>query len=126
QTSWIARNAGPLNIAYAFHLGDIVNNNTDLEWQRAREAMADLDGIVPYGLVPGNHDYGPSGDASTRDTLLNDYFDFEDTALMPSFGGAYKQGELDNTYHLFEAGGHSWIAMMLEWGPRNDVISWAN
>src|SRR5690606_10888288 len=101
-------------------------NNTDLEWMRARDSMRYLDGVVPYGLVPGNHDYGPSGDASTRDTLLNDWFEFEDTALMPSFGGAYEPGKLDNTYHLFEAGGHPWIAMMLEWGPRDEVIAWAN
>ena len=126
QTSWIARNAEPLNIAYAFHLGDIVNNNTEIEWQRASASMALLDGIVPYALVPGNHDYGPSGDASTRETLLNDHFSFDDTAALPSFGGAYEDGKLDNTYHLFAAGGHEWIAIMLEWGPRDEVIAWAN
>jgi len=126
QTHWIARNAEALNIAYVFHLGDIVNNNSDLEWQRARSSMSLLDGWVPYGLVPGNHDYGPSGDASTRDTLLNHYFPFEEAAAMPSFGGAFEPGKLDNTYHLFEAGGHAWIAVMLEWGPRDEVVAWAN
>ncbi|MBZ5711026.1 metallophosphoesterase [Nannocystis pusilla] len=126
QTTWIARNAASLNIAYAFHLGDIVNNNTELEWQRASGSMSILDGIVPYGIVPGNHDYGPSGDASTRDTLMNEWFDFDDAALMPSFGGAFEKGKLDNTYHLFEAGGQRWIAVMLEWGPRDAVIDWAN
>jgi len=34
-------NAGPLTVRYTFHLGD----NT---------------------AVPGNHDYGPHGDATTR------------------------------------------------------------
>ncbi|PCC68990.1 hypothetical protein SAMN02745121_05677 [Nannocystis exedens] len=126
QTSWIARNAEALNIAYAFHLGDIVNNNTELEWRRASGSMSLLDGIVPYGIVPGNHDYGPSGDASTRDTLMNEHFDFEDAKLNPSFGGAFEEGKLDNTYHLFSAGGHEWIAIMLEWGPRDAVIDWAN
>lgn len=126
QTAWVARNAASLNVRYLFHLGDVVNNNSPLEWERARGAMAALDGTVPYALVPGNHDYGPSGDASTRDTLLNDYFDFEETRALPSFGGAFEQGKLDNSYHLFEAGGTAWVVVALEWGPRDEVVAWAN
>jgi 3',5'-cyclic AMP phosphodiesterase CpdA len=126
QTAWIARNADVLDIRYAFHLGDIVNNNTDLEWERAASSMALLDDVVPYAMVPGNHDYGPSGDASTRETGLNRFFSYEDAARRAGFGGAYAPGELDNTYHLFTAGGHDWIAVALEWGPRDEVIAWAD
>lgn len=126
QTSWIARQAEELNIAYVFHLGDIVHTNTDLEWRHASASMSLLDGIVPYGLVPGNHDYGPSGLATTRETGLNNWFSFDDVELMPTFGGAYQPGRLDNTYHLFDAGGHAWVALLLEWGPRDEVVAWAN
>ncbi len=126
QTSWIAREAEPLNIRYVAHLGDIVNNNSHEEWGRARSSMALLDDLVPYAIVPGNHDYGPSGDASTRDTLLNQYFDFAEASGRPGFGGAYLPGQLDNTYHLFSAGGEDWILLALEWGPRDEVIGWAN
>ncbi len=126
QTAWIARNAERLGIQRVFHLGDIVNNNTDREWSRAAASMQLLDGLVPVTLVPGNHDYGPSGDASTRETRLNTYFAYDDAAREHTFGGAYEPGKLDNTYHLFEAGGHPWIAVALEWGPRDEVIGWAN
>jgi len=126
QTSWISQMAEELDIAYVFHLGDIVHDNTDLEWDRASAAMSMLDGVVPYALVPGNHDYGPSGDATSRDTGLNTWFSFADTAAMPSFGGAFEPGKLDNTYHVFEAGGHPWIALMLEWAPRDEVVAWAD
>jgi hypothetical protein len=126
QTKWIARNAIDRNIAYVFHLGDLVHYNKESEWKRASAAMAELDGIVPYGLVTGNHDYGPSGDASTRETLFNQWFSFDDTELMPSFGGAYEAGKLDNSFHLFDAGGHAWVALLLEWGPRDEVVEWAN
>jgi 3',5'-cyclic AMP phosphodiesterase CpdA len=126
QTTWIANHVASHNIAYVFHLGDIVNSNTVPEWQRARESMRILDGIVPYALVPGNHDYGPFGDASTRDTRLNEWFPYAETAAMPSFGGAYQPGRLDNTFHLFTAGGHDWIAVMLEWAPRDEVVDWAD
>ncbi|MCA9579150.1 MAG: metallophosphoesterase [Myxococcales bacterium] len=126
QTAWLAQNAEPLNIRVALHLGDIVNNNTPMEWQRARSAMGLLDGVLPYVMVPGNHDYGPSGDASTRETYFNDYFEYEDRSAEPTFGGAFEPGKLDNTYHLVNAWGRRFIIVALEWGPRDEVLAWAD
>jgi hypothetical protein len=126
QTSWLAQERDSLDLRYVIHLGDIVNNNTAREWENAHRAMSLLHGRVPYALVPGNHDYGPSGDASTRDTGLNEHFDFARTAEWPTFGGAMERGRLDNTFHLFEAGGRKWIVVCLEWGPRDGTIAWAD
>lgn len=126
QTGWIVANADRLAIPYVLHLGDIVNNNTEEEWRRARLSMSLLDGVVPYALVPGNHDYGPLGNAATRETFLNQFFPFESQAAWPTFGGAFEPGKLDNTYHLFSAGGRDYIVLALEWGPRDAVIAWAN
>lgn len=126
QTAFLAENAEALNIAYVFHLGDIVDLNTPEEWRTAREAMRLLDGVVPYALATGNHDYGKWGTAVDRTTGLNEWFSYGEFAALPSFGGAYEEGRLENTYHLFEAGGHAWIAMVLEWGPRDEVVAWAD
>ncbi|HEX6276437.1 MAG TPA: metallophosphoesterase [Polyangiaceae bacterium] len=126
QTSWLRNFARRLDVRYALQLGDITNNNTAQEWERARAAMSLLDGVVPLALVPGNHDYGPSGNASTRETKLNDYFSFAATSAMPSFGGAYEDGKLENTFHLFSIGGRDFVLLALEWGPRDEVIDWAN
>jgi 3',5'-cyclic AMP phosphodiesterase CpdA len=126
QVSWIVANLQRLRIPYVFHLGDIVDQNTPLEWQRAAQAMGLLEGVVPYTVVPGNHDIGPSGNATTRDTLLNQYFSFDRTAAWPTFGGAYETGKLENTYHLFSAGGRDYIVLALEWGPRDAVLTWAD
>ena len=126
QTGWLAANSRRLGIAYVLHLGDIVDQNTPEEWQRAAQAMSLLDGVLPYALATGNHDFGPFGHPSTRDTLLNVYFPFSRTASLPTFGGALETGELQNTYHLFTAGGRDFIVIALEWGPRDPVIAWAN
>lgn len=126
QTAWVLANARRRNIAYVLHLGDITNNNTPAEWQHAADALSILDGVVPYAIVPGNHDYGPSGDATTRDTLMNDYLAYAQVAAWPTFGGAYQPGRLDNTYHLFSLGGRAVVLLALEWGPRDEVIQWAN
>jgi hypothetical protein len=125
QTAWIRDNVRRRNIRYVLHLGDITDDNNELQWGRARASMGVLDGAVPYTIVAGNHDYGPGGSALTRDTLMNDYFPYDATSAWPTFGGAVEAGKLDNTYHLFEAGGVEWIIFNLEWGPRDGTISWA-
>jgi 3',5'-cyclic AMP phosphodiesterase CpdA len=126
QTAWIATHAQRRNIKYVLHLGDIVDQNTPREWQRAAQSMSLLDGIVPYALVPGNHDLGPGGNATTRDTLMNRFFPFEVAAKWPTFGGAYQPGRLENTYHYFSMGGRDYIVLALEWGPRDEVVEWAD
>lgn len=126
QVSWIVANVQRLRIPYVFHLGDIVDQNTPIEWERASQAMWLLEGVVPYTVTPGNHDLGPSGNGTTRDTLMNGYFSYERTATWPTFGGAFEAGKLENTYHLFSAGGRDFIVMSLEWGPRDQIVAWAD
>ncbi|AHF92230.1 metallophosphoesterase [Opitutaceae bacterium TAV5] len=126
QTSWIRDNLRRYNIRYVLHLGDITNTNSVAEWKNARGAMAQLDNVVPYAFVTGNHDHGPGGNAATRDTHLNSYFKYETYASWPTFGGAMVEGDMQNTYHLFNAGGVQWIVLCLEWAPRNEVVDWAN
>ena len=126
QTSWIAANAQRLRIPYVLHLGDIVDLNTPVEWERAAEAMWLIEGIVPYALTTGNHDMGPYGNATTRYTLLNEYFSYDRTASWTSFGGAFETGKLENTYHYFSAGGRDYIVIALEWGPRDEAVAWAD
>jgi hypothetical protein len=126
QTSFLRMNAAKLDIKYVLHLGDIVNNNTRIEWERASASMSLLHDVIPYALAPGNHDYGPSGDASTRETYMNEYFSYERSAAMPTFGAAYEAGKLDSSYHLFSIQGRDFIVLALEWAPRDEVIAWAN
>lgn len=125
QTSWIAANAADRDIRFVIHEGDITNRNSTEQWQNARDAMLLLD-QVPYALAPGNHDYGPGGNASDRTTQLNTFFPWWEQTGRPTFGGMYEPGRLDNSYHLFRAGGHDWIVLALEWGPRDAVLAWAD
>jgi predicted phosphodiesterase len=125
QTAWIADNVRTRNIKFVLHLGDITNVNSIPEWEFARKAMKNLDRVIPYAVVPGNHDYGPGGNASTRDTHLNNYFKVQDYTAWPTFGGVKDAGKMDNTYHLFSAGGVDFIVIALEWAVRNDTIAWA-
>ncbi len=130
QTQWIADNQGPdqRNIAFVLHEGDIVNDNTTEQWARADASLTLLDGVVPYALAPGNHDMGPLGKASNRDTtLFNTYFGVSRYSSLPTFGGVFPdEGTMDNSYHLFSAGGVDWLVLELEFGPRDQVLAWAD
>jgi hypothetical protein len=126
QTGWIAQQAAACNIVFVVQEGDITNRNTPEQWQNAQQAMQLLDGVVPYAIAPGNHDYGDNGSTNSRETYLNDYFPVSNYENLPTFGGIYEAGHLDNSYHLFHAGGRDWIVIALEWGPRDPVVEWAD
>ena len=129
QTRWIAENQKARNIARAIHLGDITNHSTRYEWKNAVKAMSVLDGQVPYFLTTGNHDYSEGGHCTDRTTLLNWYFPVCRYRRLPTFGGVYDRvfaSGFENSYHLFDAGGRGFLVLALEFGPRKDVVRWAN
>ena len=66
QTEWIKKRAKPDNIKFAIHLGDIVQNDTIEEWKIADRAHKIIDGIVPYSMVPGNHDMAHENGSPVR------------------------------------------------------------
>lgn len=128
QTAWIAENQPSRNIACVLHLGDITNRNTEAEWKNAVAAMSQLDGKAPYFMAVGNHDYSDGGVCKDRATRLNDYFPISKFRDLPTFGGVYDQEpeRLENSFHLFSGGGRDFLVLSLEFGPRADVVRWAN
>jgi len=128
QTQWIADNQQARNIACLLHLGDFTNFNSPPEWKNAARAMSMLDGKVPYFVVPGNHDYSDRGVCRDRTTRLNEYFPVSQFRKKPQFGGTYDKepDRIDNSYHLFSAEGRNFLVLCLEFGPRKDVVRWAN
>jgi 3',5'-cyclic AMP phosphodiesterase CpdA len=128
QTRWIVEQKKPRNIAAVLHLGDITNRNTLPEWENARQAMQQLDGEVPYFLCPGNHDYSAGGVCKDRTTHLNDYFQIKEHQSRPTFGGVYpaEPDRLENSFHKFSVGDRHFLVIALEFGPRQEVVTWAN
>lgn len=128
QTKWLVDNQQKRNLAAVLHLGDITNRNTTAQWELAAAAMGQLDGKIPYFMVPGNHDYSSGGKCSDRTTSLNDYFPIDKFRTRETFGGVYDKepGRMENSYHLFSAGGRDFVVIGLEFGPRKDVVRWAN
>lgn len=122
QTKWIADNARHRNIAYVLHTGDIVHDDVEPQWRIAKQSFATLEGRVPYALALGNHDYSDS----RRTTSINSYFSALEMRKWPTFGGLREDGRVENSYHLCRIGSRDWIILALEFGPRDEVVAWAN
>ena len=123
-TEWLADNATNLNIAFVFHLGDITFFSSTSEYGVADSAMDALDGAVPYGIVPGNHDLGWF-DWGTN-TTFDATFPVSRFESLPSFGGNYPAPSARNSYHLLAIGGRNHLLLCLEDRPSSNVLSWAN
>lgn len=124
QTQWAVHNVASRNIPFVLTEGDITDDNTAVQWTNVKSSFSLLDGVIPYAIVLGNHDYYGS---SAHDTSpANTFFPPALVKSSPAYGGVYERNKLDNAYYLFSAGGRDWLVLSLEFGARDGAISWAN
>lgn len=133
QTNWIVKNLEKKNIVYVSHLGDIVElpDNTS-QWEVASSAMSKLDGKVPYGIAPGNHDIN----YATGTSNFSKYFSKQrvngvsDETLVrkdlrADLTNADDQLE-NNRYRLFSTGVNKFIGINLEFCPDDKTLQWTS
>jgi hypothetical protein len=126
QTDWILarRRAGAL--AFVVHEGDIVDSDDPAQWRRASESLHKLDGVVPYVLASGNHDYVRRGDRITRRTRLGSFFPPEAFGGAPCAAPTFEPGQSENSCRILETPGGPWLVLSLEFGPRDGALAWAD
>ncbi|RDC55072.1 metallophosphatase [Pedobacter chinensis] len=127
QLDWIATNSKKID--FVLQQGDLTQNNNKTEWDLVKKAFSKIDERVPYILAVGNHDMGsgPGKFADVRNSeLFNQYFKYADFSSKKYFGGAFEKDKLDNSYYLINTGKIKWLVITLEFGPRNEVLDWAN
>ncbi len=114
QTQWIVDNAVARHIVFVAHEGDITNahRGRQIEWDRARASMSLLDGVVPYGVLAGNHD---------DQGWFNDYF----PCTQYGNAGHWPHKENDNSFALISAGGVDLVIVSLSYDPDASAIRWA-
>jgi parallel beta-helix repeat protein len=122
QTQWIVDNKEALNIAFVTQLGDLVDNyDNQTQWTNANQSLSILDGNVPWGVLPGNHDM-KDGNV----TYYNQYFGYDRFSKEAWYGGAHSVGNNANSYQLFSAGGEDYLILLLQYNPSDDVLYWAS
>ncbi len=115
---WLADNKDRLNLEAVLHLGDMVDDNLDLQWKNVKAGMNRLDAAgLPWMPMRGNHD---------SSEYFNRYFDWETYGTNRSwFGGTFEEGTLDYTYWFVNAGSREYLILSLGWAPTWEVLDWA-
>ena len=117
QVLWIAEQTAAQQIALVLHTGDLVDSDVPSQWD-VITSLHGLDGVVPYMLVPGNHDLD-----AKRDSLISDYFDPAGFDAAVHFKD---QKRPDNSYAVIRVSGRDWLFIGLEFSPRDAVVKWAS
>jgi len=112
------------NTVFVLHEGDCTQVNSVQDWINFKRYMRLLDGVVPYALALGNHDGLGTPDDDTA--VFSQFFPVSSYQNLPTFGGVFEPGKMDNCYHLFSAGGIDWLIVSIEFGPPDPVLDWAN
>jgi hypothetical protein len=141
--SWIKENTKALNTQMVLCTGDLVeqnglittegrkaNQNSTQQWTAVRNAFGLLDNHVPYILATGNHDYGYVS-AEYRSTQYDKYFAPEQNVLNqaalremgPSLNG--ESTSVNAVYEFTPVKSRKILVMVLEFGPREEVVEWA-
>jgi hypothetical protein len=143
-TRWVADNAADRKIAYMAHTGDIIENNIrapgtpqmeqqvvgEFEVSSRQQKVLD-DAGVANGVIAGNHD-NQSGTENGPGAIYNRYYGPDRYAAASSrwsaaeYGGPWREGDNQNHYDLFTAGGLDFVVVGLSYGVTREEAEWAD
>ncbi|MER5179063.1 metallophosphoesterase [Streptomyces sp. NPDC002896] len=141
---WIKKNRNDRKIAYVAHTGDIIENNIrkpadeaarqqvvgEFEVSSRQQGVLD-DAGVPNGVIAGNHD-NQSGTENGPGALYNQYYGPDRYAALSKgwehaeYGGPWREGDNQNHYDLFSAGGLDFVVVGLSYGVTREEAEWAD
>lgn len=146
MTTWVVNNMDSLNIKTVLCTGDLVDRNNSLVakrknmdqtskqmWQATSRAFSFLDGVLPYVVCTGNHDYGLYETAINRESQMPNYF-YPDRnrcwqkSIVDVGLNAFGQPTLENAAYEIETGSPKWgklLVLSLEFAPSDSVLEWA-
>ncbi|USK29385.1 metallophosphoesterase [Bacillus sp. CMF21] len=117
QMNWIAKNTKKNNIVMNTFVGDIVDSNSEKQWQNSLEAISYLDKKdIPYMIAAGNHDYAEG------DPFLIHYGPqrFENKEY---YKGSSPSGY--GSYAIVEAGSYEYLLLIVDMENLQTDIEWS-
>ncbi|MGP4103115.1 metallophosphoesterase [Nonomuraea sp. KM90] len=142
--NWISANKDQRKISYVAHTGDIIENNIrkpadeamqrqvtgEFEVSSKQQRVLD-DAGIPNGVIAGNHD-NQSGTENGPEAIYNKYYGptrYQDVSQgwqHAKYGGPWKEGDNQNHYDLFSAGGLDFVVVGLSYGVTREEAEWAD
>lgn len=132
QTRWVVANKAAENIAFASHLGDIVQTgSSSSQWANADAAMdildgnlaASPDGVVPYSTAIGNHDFRTMYTKPNGAALHEQYF--SSARYRGRSWYLEESGRLGAHAQTFTAGGYRFLHLTFQFEPLDSDLAWA-
>lgn len=127
--SWLNKQLkGGARIRTILNVGDVTQNNNKIQWTRFYNSTETIGAIIPYYVVTGNHDYtwNSSSKIESRETsYINEYCHFPKTDI--GIIDYYESNSLHNyVAELYLENRTNLYLLALEFGPRNEILEWAN
>lgn len=125
---WIRYNKESLNIKCILQTGDLSEtNNTKDEWPYFYRAMRGISQEIPFIPIIGDHDYTWDSNGSIKDrysTRFNDYVNYP--LVNSNIVASFEEGRRENIVVKNTIQGKRYDFLLLEFGPRKEVVEWAN
>lgn len=126
QMHWIVDNRKSLNIRHTIHVGDIVDEASDLmQWHVASDAFRLLDEAnIPYSVIPGDNDITNTntGGISYRNYSMT--FPYQRFSSHPWYAGHFRNNQ--NSFQVLSHESGDWLFLNLEVDPDDDALQWAS
>lgn len=113
-------------IKCVLHTGDITQSNALEQWTVFEEHTKEMAAVIPYFSMIGDHDYTWNGIYinDRQSTMFNDYVKFP--LSMHKVVAQFEEGRMENIVVENTIHGHRLDLLILEFGPRNEVLEWAD
>ena len=108
------------------HTGDVTQKNEHSAWELFHNSTHELADSILYVSMIGDHDYTWDGQfiTSRESTHFNDYVGFPNT--LSSVESWFESGRMENIVIRNTIHGERYDLLVLEFGPRPEVLEWAN
>lgn len=109
------------------HTGDITMNNYISQWRLFYEATNPIAQTIPFISMIGDHDYTWEDGIHIEDrrsTHFNEYVQFP--LSQKKVVDYFEDGRMENVVVKNEIHGQRLDFIFLEFGPRNEVVAWAD
>lgn len=123
---WIEYFSNDINILCTLHTGDITQGNDKHEWSNFKKATGSLAEKIPFISNIGDHDYTwdeKSKITSRNSTQINEYIRFP--LVTKKIESEFESGRIENIVVRNEIHGERYDLLLLEFGPRKEVVEWA-
>jgi hypothetical protein len=94
------------------------------QWAVASKCLGKLEGIVPYSVIPGNHDFDTPHDKSSGFKSFDATFPVSRFSMFSWYGGNFENNR--NNFEIINAVGMKLLFLNLEIEPSDEALAWAN